>query len=269
MPLVGVCWPNTGPGTLEPPLLRKIRLLGVNALRVHATQHNPEWKPLIAGVAAQDLWPIVILDLAAGDFDQELAQAEAFMPELFAAAPWLPVVELCNEPSGRFTAEQYAEIVRRLIPAIRAVSSTVTILVAAECFDFGSGRAHAFWSALKNLVPADLFDAVAIHPYRNPKPWWWSTWGSRETEWKAVVAATRRRVFVTEVGWHATEDAALNLPNEIDLLRSLGAEAICIYAMVTRPGEWGLFDDDGTATGGWRLTPAAAAIAHYLQEKPL
>lgn len=267
-PLVGVCWPQDpeSRGVLDPHGLRSIRLLGLNALRFDVWSDNPNWLDLFEGVVQQDFWPIPITNIRkGGDFSSELARMLDTTEQLLRAAPWLPVLEVSNEPSGRMSADQYVAMVQEVQLLVAHLGHSCTVLVAAEAFDFGSGQAHAFWRDVKSQLGP--IAAVAVHPYRNPKPWSWSAWsGGRRAEWDALQAATAPRIWITEVGWHNGEDQAVNTENEVDLLRSLGAEAIVFYAMAMLPGDFGIFIDVG---GVWKPGPAAVALAHYLVEHPL
>ena len=205
---------------------------------------------------------------ASADQDQqhERALVVAFLEELLKACPWLPAIEVENEPSARFDVDDYINLATVVGQEVKRVNPSTKVIVAAETHDFSSGKAHDYWPKVKKALDPALYDAVAVHPYRNPKPWSFSAFGSREKEWDAIKEAVgEKEIWITETGWKANEDQHINVVNDLDYWRSLGAKSVCIYAFVGHGNDFGLYED----TAPWTPRPAAVQLAHYFEEKPI
>lgn len=274
----GLCfplpWPKHGLARPHSWSLRTIRAIGLGVMRINAHHERPDVLDLLRFISAGGVRPWPILDITAHEddhvFELQLAGMASFAERLGRDLPWIEHVEIENEPSARMSVERYARLCIVVGEAMRLSNPKARIFIAAECFDFGTGKRHDYWTRLKPKVPLDLYDGVAIHPYRNPKPWSFSAFGSRAKEWEAVREAVGDRLIaITEFGWKWDECGearqAENIVNELDEQREADVVASFIYA---HTGEFGIFDEPPTHDR-WIPRHAAKAVAHYFVEKLL
>lgn len=134
------------------------------------------YDPLVEGLARRGMRPILILDYGNKVYDVDAPRTRegrtAFAA--FAAAAvkhyrqqgvlW----EIWNEPNlshfwrGEPSAEEYAALVRVVVPAMREVSTDEWIM--------GPGTSRFDWDFLKTCFQQGVlsdFDAVSVHPYRD------------------------------------------------------------------------------------------------------
>ena len=262
--LAGVCWPLGAAeviGSLDHTHLRELALLGVNAIRIDTFPGNVDAIDLLQSIIDAGLRPWPILRMGA-----DLGSTTAFAGQIVRAFPGLVDYEIENEVSAKMSPAEYGALVNAVGRVIRNENPNAGIYVSCECYDFNTGKPHAFWSQVKPLLSSELYDGCAIHPYRNPKPWDYSAFGSRTAEWGRIRDVIGdKRLAVTEFGWEGGDGS--KVINELDEDRAGGCTASFIYAHVSRPSGFGLFEDRGD--GAWHLTPTAIQVQQYLTARPL
>jgi hypothetical protein len=189
-------------------------------------------------------------------------------------------VEFGNEPhvgpDTHYSPEDYA------LHVIAAEESLPVegyrIWIAGEVMDCAHGRLLDYHQRIRNLVPRTAYYGVAIHPYRDPKPWWWSRYrlsggetmnarsaevwpGGRLAEWlvsQDAIGGLDVPLLVTEVGWRLSDkcseqDQADNLRGEIAFWRTIPTcHGVCVYTAQGNDKSHGIFQPD------W-VTPRLAA----------
>ena len=275
--LIDVCWPMPGPVIATPPfaLLRKIALIGAHGLRFNLDYRLADPVRQLQAVGTAGLRPLPILDyggeVSRTDQRATPSQYAAFCRRVVTEAPWLIEVELGNEPNGKMSAGEYAALAKAGASAIRTAAPHVRIIIAGELFDHTTGESRdGFHQTVASSIPPQLYDAVAIHPYRLGPPDQ-SPWGSRVDEHVAILAATGGTPYVsTEVGWAldqvpgATDEAreaeqGLRVKRELEIERFLGVDRVDVYAHVSLHGVGhGVFRPD------WTPRPAAIGIAEVV-----
>ena len=273
----GFVWPldpMVSQDSLPAVHLRTFRLLGFNAIRIDAGLYNPGGFDLMRQLGHAGLMPLPVLAVNMTNPDAGIADAAVYVQRLAQSCSWVHQIEVMNEPASHVSASDYARLAIGVGETFHEANPHAHVILAGEMANFGNGQMNPWWPEVKRLVPADLYDGVAIHPYRNPKPWSFSAWGSREAE----LAMVREQIgdkalHVTETGWHLDEpDYAANIINELDFWRiTAKAASVYIYAMVgekAKPPDWGLCENDPN-TGVWTPNPAAIQLSYYFDEFPL
>ena len=285
---VGLCYPTPGPDIyLDEPFLAMVREhLPVDLIRINLDYRNPPAGEMVLGIRNHGFEALPVLDL---DYD-ELASwpqddkgfGEAAWPYIercvsIANLLELAEVEILNEPHvlHRLSPDRYAKLLNAVGHEFRVCGLPTRIIAAADMLKphRRGPKKDDWWSKARAGLQSHLYDAVAVHPYRNPghpddaKPF-----GSRAKEFTWIrEQAGGRPIYVTEVGWNLNETsgpaAAAYLTRELDLCAiQPGVEVVCIYAHVGVPGQqggdWGLFDG-----GDWTPRPAVAAIRDWLERR--
>jgi len=196
------------------------------------------------------------------------------------AGQWEPRwgVEPKNEPAGDVDQQYEPEDLHLLLlTAIDAVKhhgppGTWTWL-PGEIMDCSHGTLKDYGRRMVRLMGA-LPPKVgwAFHPYRDPRPWWWSRFGRRGGSWIACDLNERRLIewlamqraigldvpiIVTEVGWRLCEDVDEqqqrdNLRGEVAFWRTVPTcRGVCVYCAQGPDDSHGIFTPD--------MTPRAAA----------
>jgi len=267
----GICWPT--PGTQYEPLpatllaLVKQTTLATH-LRINLHHRKPGADEMIG--SAQDAGFVVLPIL---DFDYGAPDSEAYEQFCFdlTRTHRFPAVELGNEPSilQHMNPLDYARIFTAGAKGVRGAGTATQIYTAAEITK-PIGHRIDFFHKWRELVLENLWDVVAIHPYRNPMPQQYSPFGNRQAELAYYQAQIPdgKGVAVTEVGWDLRDGVDLDrqaayVYEELRTSAALGLDACYIYQHTDPPANkgFGVFDHQ------WNPRPAAHAIARFQRER--
>jgi len=277
----GLCWPTPGPdGAVERGLLARIRdELPLDVIRVNLDHRNPRVAEIIGEIREHGFEPLAILDL---DYD---ALKSWPADDRFGPLLW-PYLEFCIDTVTRFGLREVEvlnepDILHKLDPGLygavcNAVGSElkrraldVTVIAAADMLTAHrkGSRRREWWGEARTWLRPDLYDAVAVHPYRNPGPPDAARpFGTRKNEFDWIRYVAQKPVYVTETGWNLREtseaDHAAYLARELDWCRKGGAVLTALYAHVGTPNgdDWGLFDGRD-----WRPRPAVQAVRQWIE----
>jgi hypothetical protein len=284
--ILGLCWPTDGPdGRLDANLLARIRgELPISHLRINLDHRNEHAGELVDQVRAVGLEPLPILDL-----DYAALKSGPQDGDEFAEALWpyiefsvravethrLETVEVLNEPNTLhgLPPELYARVANAVGDQLKRHGFQTRVVLAGDMLKASrwGPTPTGWWSDARAGLQSDLYEAVAIHPFRNPGSPDIASWRflfSRSREFRWIAREALKPLWVTETGWNLsdrgfTEDQqAQYLVRELDLCKEAGAEAVLIYAYVSPRGTgFGLFDSED-----WRARPAVQAIGAWSQQ---
>lgn len=255
--------------------LRHLRLnCGVSDLRINLDVRLADPQARLTQIRDAGLIPVPILH-----WDAQLALANLSVWGKWCGdiARTCDDVELWNEPANdgntpgnQMSAKDYALLVTTAAGVIRAIRPETRIWIAMDGLDLGRGRLGTYHHQVTQQVPRDLYDGVALHPYRGRYHPDSTSYVTRRREWQLVqrLAGAGVPIWVTEVGWSVTEVGSARLQaeyvsRELLVLNALGAVGACIYA---HQGPHGMFEDD------WTPRPAAyvlADLAAFFQQEVL
>jgi hypothetical protein len=234
---VGVCTHfGQGKGLLRANL-SLIRQAGVNSIRDEVVWRGvetakgrlempDEWQAFVRSAAAAGLAPLLILDYGNpfydhGDKPSSDEALEAFTRYAeFVVRTFKGVVrryELWNEYDIKIggttpgSAENYAKLVKKVYPRIKAIDSTITVLGGAVT----PGGVRNGW--LERMLAAGalpFMDAVSIHTYnygrpgRERTPETWAQWMAEVEQLIAKYNDGKPApVYITEMGWPTQDDS--------------------------------------------------------------
>lgn len=283
---VGIVYPTPGSvGMVDVAFLQHLRgETKCEWLRVNLDWRNPLADALINRChdAGCHVLPILDLDYAALRRPMSDADlADHLRPYLLfcirvCSAYHFEAVEVLNEPHtmGKLSEETYARVVNAVGQELRTVAPRTQILVAAEVLKPDRRGPPPYddkewdWGKLRAGLVPHLWDAAAIHPYRNPAPPSRTRYGTRAGEYERIARAVGfnpagqpRPLWVTEVGWDLRDGVdeatqAAYVAEELQIDADLGVEAVFLYAHVSPRGQgFGLFDGED-----WRPRPAARVL---------
>lgn len=243
--IVGLCYPSPGPsGDIDSGLLEILKLTGITHVRFDLHLANPRVGAMIAKVRAAGLGIMPIIEYEPTASPQQLAEFANQIVTDYA----LDSVEVLNEPSRVMTPQQYHDI----LEAVGASVKGKTRVLAAGEFLIADRKGPGLkaWFKQANLDP-ELYDAVAIHPYREPGPPSATRYGTRSAEyevWKDQVPPGKP-LIITEVGWHIPgvdeELQGAYIYEELSINHSLGLEAVYVYTNIADPSwDFGVFRTD-------------------------
>lgn len=278
-------YPTPGPdGAIDAAFLAHLRQIWpeLRHLRINADCRNSQVDALVVAVQDAGFEPLVILDL---DYDRLLRPRGVAIGTEWN---WLPVelepwldfaeglvrrhglawVEVLNEPwiMHAWPPALYAHVANAV--ALRLRETGVQIAVAGEMWipDRKGPKYHTWWEVARRGLVDDLYDAVAVHPYREPAVPERTRYHDRRAEHQRQIEATMGKpILVTEVGWNLSsgideQQQADYLWREATIWRSVGVMGVWIYAHVSPQGQgFGLFDSED-----WRARPAVAALRQAL-----
>lgn len=258
--LAGTTYPNTQPTTSQGGQGFFSHFPG-NSVRLQANVDDPGRYRLIKDVIAGSKIPHVILMPPNEEHPMErFTETLQMMIEVLDQFPEIQTVELGNEPCYHTTQSEYADFVNHLAPHIRKVYPTVEIAVA---FDFisdakeymqggkwwdGSNRFFSKTVGLSQLLDWDLFDLLAIHPYRrNLAPSVSPIAGTREKEWLLYKSrAHGKQLIVTESGYNrkaGLTDVTIGVYTRQELESDY--QAGCVGSFIYNwAGDYGVMNDD-------------------------
>lgn len=264
---VGIVWPT--PGDQPEPLPEdRLMLLRDNTLATHLRINLHHRKPTVDQMVATarqvgfEVLPILDFDYdnpnldEYGRFCQDVVERFRF-----------PGVELGNEPHilHKMPPAEYAAVFTRGAEAIRESGGPVQIHIAGE-ITIPIGKKIKYFGEVRKRVPDELYDVVAIHPYRNPKPPTHAPFNTRqrELEYYQSQVPHGKGIAVTEVGWDlrdgvTEEKQAQYLAEELRIWDELGVDAVYVYQHIDPPTRLGF----GIFTATWQPRPAAGAIAEF------
>ena len=268
---VGVCWPT--PGTEAEPLPfdlldRLMEATKATHLRIDLHHRKPGVDEMVqqANDAGFTVLPIL-------DFDYEHPELELFAGfcDHMVRRHGFPAVEIGNEPYilHKMPAELYARVFNAGAKAIRETGIPCQIYMAAEATKPIAHPIDMLGKVLTHVDP-ELWDCLAIHPYRNPMPPAYSPMGGRkaELEWYQGQVPTGKGIVVTEVGWDLRDGVDLDrqgqyILSELHTWETLGVDGVYIYQHTDPPSNkgFGIFDHE------WNERPAAEAIKLF-QRRP-
>lgn len=268
---VGLCWPS--PGTQYEPLPASLlALVKQTTLATHLRinlHHRKQGVDEMVGDATDagfTVLPILDFDYgqpdldAYGQFCYDVVRAHRF-----------PAVELGNEPSilQHMSPMDYAKVFTAGARGVRAAGTPTQIYTAAEVTK-PIGNRISFFHEWRQLVLENLWDVLAIHPYRNPMPQAYSPFGSRQSELSYYQSQMPegKGVAVTEVGWDLRDGVDLDrqaayVYEELRTSAQLGLDACFIYQHTDPPSNtgFGVFDHE------WNARPAAHAMGRFQRER--
>ncbi|MBR1837923.1 MAG: cellulase family glycosylhydrolase, partial [Kiritimatiellae bacterium] len=234
-----------------------------DAIVADAEAHGIQILPILDYGSAYGGHPQLVSD----DMDGWLAYVRAVLTRY---AGRFPAVEVWNEPdysvfwSG--TAAQFATLVQRTYAAVKAVDSSITVVLG--------GLTGANWDYLSSLYAAgikDYCDVIAFHPYCHPmapdadyedKSYYKSRSGNwltgysytyygqmeyRIRRFRDVMSANgdgSKPVWLTEHGWPthtaggvSEADQATYLAKALDIAVACGVEKYFVYNLVAFEGD--------------------------------
>lgn len=183
-------------------------------------------------------------------------------------------VELGNEPHTlhRMDSMRYAEVFNAGAHAIRDAGLSTKILIASESTQ-PIAKPIGYWDQVRHIVPTELYDGIAIHPYRNPQPPRYTRFGTREAEFAYYRStAPGKEVHVTEFGWDlrgGVNEAiqAGYIYEELTIQEQMGAASAYVYTVTeAKPPNDQLF---GLTDYQYHVKPACHAIARFQEERGL
>lgn len=185
-----------------------------------------------------------------------------------------------NEPSGnvdqRYEPEELHPLLLAMRDAVRHHGLPGTRLwYPAEIMDCSHGTLKDYGQRMVRLLgPLAEDEGWAVHPYRDPKPWWWSRtrlgslgyWleADREAEWLVLQHELGRLdipILITEVGWRLSdkctpEQQRDNLRGEVAFWRGIPTcRGMFAYTMHGPANSHGIIDE-----ASWQPRPAATDL---------
>src|SRR5262245_44318212 len=265
--IVGLCYPTSGAaGAVDPARLEIIRQTRVTHLRVDLQVGNPNVDEIVLQTREAGFGVLPVLG-----FDRSTTTVAAFadFADNVVTDHQLETVEIVNEPTGpdyNLSPDQYREIVEAVSPRIKG---RTRILVAGDFIvALRQGPRRKDWFRKARLDP-DLFDAVAIHPYREPGSPEASAYGTRRGEYAAWrKEAGGKPLVVTEVGWLVGSNVNEQkqgdyIFEELAINDAVGLEATYIFSHAEDPRrDFGVFRIDGSPR------PAAYRLAQFQSAAP-
>jgi hypothetical protein len=250
--IVGLCYPSPGPdGNVDPAFLEVLKTTGITHVRCDLHLANPNVGAIIDKVRAAGLGILPIIEYVPTASPQQLAD----FADQIVTDHALDAIEVLNEPSRVMTPQQYHDILEAI--GTRVKGKTRVLAAGEFLIADRKGPRLKDWFAQANLDP-EWYDAVAIHPYREPGTPWATRYASRSAEyqvWRCQVPPGKP-LIVTEVGWHLPgvneEQQGVYIFEELSIDRALGVEAVFIYTNIADPAwDFGVFRTD------WSPRPAA------------
>lgn len=267
---LGVAWPlpfaNHGDEMPWFEGLRRVRLdCGASDLRINLDIRRRDPLGLLAHIRSAGLEPLPILH---GDAASVLSDLQIWGTWCGEIASACPDVEIWNEPANDSATPgnlmppgEYARVVRAAAAGIRAANPATRIWIAMDGMDLGRGRFGTYHRVVRQEVPRELYDGVAVHPYRGAKDPNATAFGTRREEWTKLqqMAGEDVPIWVTEIGYSiyelsGAEQQAEYLMRELMILKELAAVGACVYA---HQGPHGVFDGD------WTPRPAVYRLAQF------
>ncbi len=269
--IVGICWPTPGtqPQPLPPEHLKLLRdSTRATHLRINVHHDQPAADQMITAARAVGFEVLPILDF---NYESPDLKSYAEFCQSFVHRHGFPAVELGNEPHimHQLRPEHYAAVFVAGAAAIRDLKQNCQIYIAGEITK-PIGKKIRYFRDVRMHVPDSLYDVVAIHPYRNPKPPSHAPFANRrrELEYYQSQVPHGKGIAVTEVGWDlrdgVTEDSqARFLAEELSIWLDLGVDAVYVFQHIDPPekASFGLF------TADWKERPAARAIGNWVLER--
>lgn len=193
---------------------------------------------------------VVVLDLPP-DGVPPFATYGLWAEELFDLHPWIRDIEGGNEPlvgpGVHYSPSDYGLLATA---AGRVLHRHARFWLAGEVWDVVRGQERAYHRIVQRIVPSVWYHGVAVHPYRDPRPWDWAARGrTRPQEWDAIRDAVGGRpLLVSEVGWALGQRwrpwsrpvdeqmQAEYLRGEVAFLEHApDCEGVCVYAFIGDP----------------------------------
>lgn len=283
--IAGLVYPVPYPETDTPDVafLRLAReTTGLTHLRFNLDYRNPHADRMVDGVqeASWQPWPILDGPMPAWRGSSPHQWPDLIRPYVLfairACTAWrFPYVELLNEPRtlGGLRPEFYAALVNATSQELRTYAPETHIVVAGEMIRAdrqGPKRdAKTWWWPFLRAVNPQMFDGVAIHPYRNPGSPQATRDHSRQHEhaWyqkQSRMLSNDTEVHGTEVGYDLRDGVdefrqAAYLVEELTVQERVGMSSCFLYA---HQGPFGLFREDQSPR------PAAHAIHAWAMGQP-
>lgn len=186
-----------------------------------------------------------VLPILRWDYKNPSAGAYAqFCPEVARQGSY-DYVELGNEPHTfqHIEPKEYADVFIAGARAIRESGISTKILIACEAVQ-AIGKKIDYFQKVRRLVPVELYDGLAVHPYRNPMP---ATshkgFSSREDEANYYRSQSPgKEVHITEVGWDLQNGVDESLQaqyiyDELQIQEQVGSVSAFIYSYTEDPNE--------------------------------
>jgi hypothetical protein len=270
---VGICWPSDG-ATAQP--LFDVLVLdvlkestGATHLRINLDHRRgvQECAMHVEHIRTTGWEVLPILDF---DYKNPSVGSYSEFCEEIVKECGFETVELGNEPHTlhKMDPSRYADIFKAGAAGVGDSMMSTEILIACEPTK-PPGERVDFFDKARRQVPVELYDGLAIHPYRNPMGPSFSRFGSRIAEAGYYRAqAPGKSIHVTEVGWDLKngvneQSQADYTYQELRTWKELGAESVYIYAFMDGgPGyKFGILDENR------QPRPVAAAIKRFQTEQ--
>lgn len=266
---VGLVWPmpfNTFVPVLDAGILHGLQATKATHIRTNADYRNPYLHDNLAQIADAgfQVLPILDLDYARPDLAPFIDFSEALLDRYrFGAA------EVLNEPKTMhgMPSAAYRTVLEATGARLQRFRPATQLYVAGDFLRFDcKGPKVDDW--LKDVRPRcpEHFDAIAVHPYREPGPPAATRFGDRLREYDHYrTHFYGLPLVVTEVGWNlagvSEQQQADYVAEELRLNAAAGIAATFIYAHIS--GEHTGF---GVLGPDCRPRPVVEAIARFQEQ---
>lgn len=268
--IVGIVWPmpfKDARPELDPSILEALKETKATHIRINLDHRHAEAERVLTQIRGAGFEVLPILDL---DYQKPNIPAYLDFCERIVGTHGFPMVELLNEPKTmeKMSSATYCRVVEAVGERLQRFRPQTRLLIAGDFLKFDrSGPKTDNW--LKDVKPKNpaLFDAVAIHPYREPGKPSVTRFGTRPKEYDHCKSHFYSLpLVVTEVGWNLREVSEQQQADytyeELRINRAYGIEATYIYAHISEMASgFGVLRQDNTAR------PVVARIAQFQDEQ--